>query len=476
MIAFWVSVAAIAFVAGLWLARPFLTGAKAEVDETEAAISIFRDQSAELEKDLEANLIGQYEYDAARAEIEKRVIASAQAPAHLTSASRSPVAAVALTAACALGALVTYAAFGSPESEDQPRVARQDEVLQRQASSGDMMARIEMLIQKTRKNPKSFEDWWMLALSYATIADHASASEAYRQAAKLSSDRPAVLSAYAESLTLANANKVTEEARLIFEQILQKSPDPRARYYIALAKAQANDLEGALDDWAALARSSRSDAPWMAHVRRQIIKTSELLKRDAAKYLPEPEPTTVTAGAGGGAKLDPAAAKERAKELADKLAASPKDYKGWLELARLYVQLGQTDDARAAIGKVRELYGAAPFVVARINETANQLGLDGAAEAGRVKGPSAADMAAARSMSPDAQAQMIEGMVAGLAAKLEKNPDNSEGWMMLIRSYTVLGRKEQALAAYEKARSHFAGNHAVLAQMKQLVEGHLNIK
>lgn len=69
-----------------------------------------------------------------------------------------------------------------------------------------------------------------------------------------------MLSAYAEALTLANGNKVPQAARLAFEQILQKTPDPRARYYVALAKAQAQDFEGAIEAWAALAREAHDRA------------------------------------------------------------------------------------------------------------------------------------------------------------------------------------------------------------------------
>jgi len=45
----------------------------------------------------------------------------------------------------------------------------------------------------------------------------------------------------------------------------------------------------------------------------------------------------------------------------------------------------------------------------------------------------------------------IERMVAGLAARLEQEPENLQGWAMLARSYKAMGRLPEALKAYERA-------------------------
>jgi len=47
--------------------------------------------------------------------------------------------------------------------------------------------------------------------------------------------------------------------------------------------------------------------------------------------------------------------------------------------------------------------------------------------------------------------QQIEGMVGKLAERLKDKPDDATGWLMLGRSYTVLGRIDESLVAYEKA-------------------------
>ncbi len=66
-------------------------------------------------------------------------------------------------------------------------------------------------------------------------------------------------------------------------------------------------------------------------------------------------------------------------------------------------------------------------------------------------GPGAGDIAAARSMSPDERQAMIRGMVERLAARLEANPGDKEGWTRLAHAYDVLGEPEKAAAARARA-------------------------
>ena len=52
---------------------------------------------------------------------------------------------------------------------------------------------------------------------------------------------------------------------------------------------------------------------------------------------------------------------------------------------------------------------------------------------------------------------MIDGMVEGLAAKLQANPDDAEGWGKLIRSRVVMGDMGKAKDDLAMARKQFAG-------------------
>jgi cytochrome c-type biogenesis protein CcmH len=88
--------------------------------------------------------------------------------------------------------------------------------------------------------------------------------------------------------------------------------------------------------------------------------------------------------------------------------------------------------------------------------------------AGKAPARSKEDVEAVQSMTPDARRQMIEDMVAGLDKRLSENGGDLEGWQRLIRAYTVLGRRDDALAALERARKAMAEQAASLETLATL--------
>lgn len=63
----------------------------------------------------------------------------------------------------------------------------------------------------------------------------------------------------------------------------------------------------------------------------------------------------------------------------------------------------------------------------------------------------------------------IENMVAGLAARLEKEPDNHQGWLMLARSYKAMGRYDEAERAFGKAMPLVEKNAQLLGAYADLL-------
>ena len=75
-------------------------------------------------------------------------------------------------------------------------------------------------------------------------------------------------------------------------------------------------------------------------------------------------------------------------------------------------------------------------------------------ERGRPQG----DVAAAQTMTPADRQAMIETMVQRLADRLAQNSDDLPGWLKLVRAYSVLDRKDEAVKALARAKTAFSGN------------------
>ena len=89
----------------------------------------------------------------------------------------------------------------------------------------------------------------------------------------------------------------------------------------------------------------------------------------------------------------------------------------------------------------------------------------------------AADMpahVAAQAPQEGPGAQDIERMVAGLAAKLENEPDNLKGWAMLARSYKVMGRTVEAEKAFARAGKYLDDDAQLLASYADTVATNAN--
>jgi cytochrome c-type biogenesis protein CcmH len=85
-------------------------------------------------------------------------------------------------------------------------------------------------------------------------------------------------------------------------------------------------------------------------------------------------------------------------------------------------------------------------------------------------GPSADDVAAAEQMNPEDRSAMVRGMVERLAERLKGDGSDVEGWLRLVRAYTVLGDRERALSAATDARRALGHDTDKLRRLDALVK------
>lgn len=387
-------------------------------------LEVYRDQLAELDRERERGVITEAQAGAARAEIGRRMIAAADRSGTEV-ASVTPRRARALAAVLAVGlplaALAVYVPLGRPDLPAQPFATRDLAAEQGDTPSASVMAAVDALKAKLEANPDDLQGWVLLGQFYGRTERWAEAADAFRRAVHLSSGDLDLTATYAEVLVNANGGTVPEEARVAFDAVLeQNAKDPRARFYLGLARFQAGDAQGALDHWRALAADTPADAPWLPAVRARIAEAAGQLGLDAAAVTPEPQPPA-----------QPPAAQDDAirgmvESLAAKMEANPDNVEGWIQLARSWRVLGDIDKAETA----------ARAAVARAPERADAL-------------MALADVQLARATS-DGAAPMPADAVATLDRVLALDPQNRNAlWLRGIAANNA-GRREEAVALWTR--------------------------
>ena len=263
-----------------------------------------------------------------------------------------------------LGAFAVYLTVGSPGLPSYPfdpaRAAAEAKAEQQVA---EMTALVEKLAQHLKQEPNNPEGWALLARSYGVLHRNKEAAQAYGRLYELSGKDVRYAGDYGEAVVLAADGAVTPAAQALFEQVAKvDASEPRARFYLGLAKAQAGQVREAIAMWRSLEIDSPAGSSWLPSVRDMIASVAAKAGIDPALV-----PATRTAP----------------------IAQAP--------------------------------------------------------------GPTAGDVAAAQTMSPDAQQKMIRGMVEGLAQRLAANPGDLEGWKRLGQSYLVLNEPAKAQQAYARA-------------------------
>lgn len=360
----WIAMAALTAATLALLVLPLLRAKGASAARGTYDLAVYKDQLKEVEKDIERGLLTGDQAEAARTEIQRRML-SAAGDAEAAPAIVLPRKAMALAIAVALplGAIALYAQLGSPGLPDQP-------FAQRPTSSPDSQRIAQMvgqLEQRLEQNPTDTQGWLMLSRSYRVLGRYRDAAAALNRAMMLGETSPDTFSSLGELIVLAEDGAVVPAAREAFQAALRGNPgEARARYYLGFGAMQAGDFRTAIAIWRHLEQESPADAPYLEMLRSRIQEAAAEGKIDPQAVPPAPPaPGQSTAAPLPGmpplAGAMPQGGDQSAmiRSMVDRLAArleqEPADADGWARLGRSYLVLGERENAQKALSKVVEL-------------------------------------------------------------------------------------------------------------------------
>ena len=462
MIGFWIVAGLLTAAVVSLLARPLMSKSAA-TDTGGTDLAVYRDQLAELERERARGLIEAEQAASMETEISRRMLTAARAAQPVAAtATQSRILTVIVAILIPLAGLGIYLSVGQPDMPGQPLAER---TIQQGEDPAKLIAQVNEIRARLKQDKDDLDRWVMVGEAYEKLGQPRQAVESFRVAKQIAPDDPGISAALGEALINADGGAVGEEAKKLFEAIPKDAQSqPEALYYLALASAQAGDMKTALRGWQTLLSNSPADAPWIEQTRARIASAAQAMGLDPAKETPDPKPPTAVAADEGPLEGGPdtpqgEAIKQMAPDqqrkmiegmvagLAARLQANPDDPEGWRKLARAYQVMGLADKANDATRQA----DAAEARAASGTKAAGPIAPAPKAVGPTADAPNSAAGQAIQQMSPEEQNEMIHAMVDKLAAKLQANPDDAEGWRKLARAYQVLGENDKAKTALDHA-------------------------
>ena len=350
---------------------PLLHGWRAPAERRQFDRAVYRAQLDELERDIGRGVIGDTDAQAARLEIERRLLAAdAASTATTTRLGSSRALAIASALIICGGAGMLYLWLGAPGVPDVPFAERHDATPAKQAAHVEMADAVKALAARLKTNPNDTQGWLFYARTEATLGNWAIAADAFQHVLALGQTSADVLSAYGEMQVLASDGIVGPPARTAFTSALQRDKtDVVARYYLALADSQAGEPRRAIAGWLDVAADLPDGSPMREAVQRRIADAANAAGIPVPP-MPKGPPLAppATSGTAPGPSSDqiadaanmPPAERDKmirgmVAKLAAKMANTPDDVDGWMRLGRAYAVLGDTDKAADAYDHAAKL-------------------------------------------------------------------------------------------------------------------------
>jgi len=356
---------AAAIFAVLW---PLRHGSRPQEDGDEAAV--YKDQLAEIDRDVAAGMIGAAEAEAARVEISRRLLAAADQtrdPPMRSSTRLRRSAAVLSLVGLPILAVAIYLPLGSPRLGDFPLAQR--------ARAPDAAQPLDALVaqveQHLEKNPTDARGWNVLAPVLARLGRFDDSVRAYRNAIVYGGETADRRADLGEVIAAAAGGVVTAEAKAEFERARALDADEaKASYFLGLAAEQDGRNADAASIWRALLEKAPGDAPW-----RPLVEAA--LTRVGASRAPALSDSTLAAAKDMSDSDRGTMIRGMVERLATRLKQNGDDVEGWLRLVRAYMVMGDRDKAKNALSDARQAVANDAERLRQLNDGLKNLGLDG---------------------------------------------------------------------------------------------------
>ena len=252
VVLFIVLTAALMLVVVAVLLRPWVRLPERASEPAPAGLEIYRSQWQALARDRAAGLLSAEDFDPAREDLRRRVLAEINETDEMDATAATAVgtapdaasrglsrrSAWVLAAAMPLAAVLIYVAIGNPQALTPPPAARQD------------TAALARRVAQLKANLGDAEGWLALARAYEVLGRFPEAIEAFEKARARVDGDPALLAEYAYALIRAEGGVVGPRAEALIDAALKLDPQqPQALFLAGLAANERGDFAAAIAHW-----------------------------------------------------------------------------------------------------------------------------------------------------------------------------------------------------------------------------------
>lgn len=301
MTAFWV-VAGIFIVVALLFVIPVLLRSKRnesqeQIERQAANITIYRDQLAELERDLRDDTLSREQYGSSKQELQKRMLQdvseNGESVTYLVPTSRhGVVAGIIVTLVIPLAAIYLYLVIGDTRGLlPQSQLANATQFSQNGAGGEeghiDISSMVESLAARLRENPEDIEGWVMLGRSYAIMERFDDASATYAKLVQMVPDNPQFLSDYADMLAMINNGSLLGKPAEMITRALAIDPNfPKALALAGTLEFEQDKFDQAVAYWERLLSAIPADSRLHKSVSDSIVQAKSLAMRGKGESAP----------------------------------------------------------------------------------------------------------------------------------------------------------------------------------------------
>ena len=230
--------------------RPLLRrAATADLSRQQLNAAIYRDQFAELDRDRDAGILSQADYDQARAELQRRLLEDSQTGKDgQAAAPASRALPVALGLALPLGAVLLYLALGTPAALN-PLAGGAGSPHGQQFSSAEIEKLVAGLAAKLEGEPENYQGWSMLARSYKSMGRFPEAVRAYERSGPLLEQSAELLVDYADTLAAVAGGFNGKVVSLIDKALRIDPANAQGLWLRGTVAFEGGDYARAVADW-----------------------------------------------------------------------------------------------------------------------------------------------------------------------------------------------------------------------------------